>query len=319
MTEPDDIILTQEDAFNRYIPVVTIFFSLACIVLFIGINVEGKPDSWMPYRKWGAPQALDILNGDVWGMVTSSFLHVEIWHIGMNLYWFILFGKKIEFESSRTFSLVLVLTSAWISSCSQMAFSDSTGIGLSGIVYAQFGFLLLKGRTSEQYKYLDSRTINLFMFWLVLCVFLTRSGLWMVGNAAHIGGLLWGLALAFIGRFMKGIQWGLGLLYVSVMTSLIFWSPFSTLYLEKRAYELHLAMQIDEAVKVYRQILDRNPESEFAKLNLKQLELHKLMKKAYDLHAAQRYFEARVAYEKILKIDKDNAWAKENLQMLSGQ
>lgn len=313
------MIQPKEDIFRRYVPLVTVFFSLVSIVLFVGINLEGKLDSWMSYRKWGSPQAMEILSGDVWGMVTSSFLHVEIWHIAMNLYWFILFGKKIEFESGRAFCTILILSSAWISSCSQMSFSEANGIGLSGIVYAQFGFLLIKDKVAENYKYfMDRRTVNLFMFWLVFCVFLTRANIWNIGNAAHIGGLLWGLALGFISRFNKGVQWALSVLYLSFSTSLIFWSPFSTIYLEKLAYDLHMEQRIPEAVIAYRKILDRNPENEFAKMNLKQFEIHELMKQAYDLHAAQRYFEARVAYEKILKIDKDNAWAKENLKIMSG-
>lgn len=204
-----------------------------------------------------------------------------------------------------------------ISSLAQLSFSDTTGIGLSGIGYALFGFLFIKGKTKEDYKnYLDNKTINLFLFWLVLCVVLTGSGAWTVGNAAHTGGLLWGATIAYIAKFDKYIRWSIGFSYVAALVILIARSPFSTAYLSHQAYELHKNQKVNEAIEIYRLILKREPYSEFAKENLKQLELHQLEEKALDLHTNQQYGEARQLYNQILDIDKENQWAKENLKRL---
>jgi membrane associated rhomboid family serine protease len=311
---------TTDKTFKRYIPSVTAICCLASIVLFIGINVQGKFDTWDVYRKWGAPSATDIFEGDYWGLITSNFLHVEIWHIAFNLYWLWLFGKKIEFETNKAFYVLLILSSALVSSLAQLAFSDTTGIGLSGIGYALFGFLFVKSKTAEEYKnYLNKRTINLFLFWLALCIILTKTGAWTVGNAAHIGGLLWGALVAYTSKFDKYIQWATGLIYVAVLTILIFRSPFSTSYLSYQAYELHKEQKVDAAIEAYKKILKRDPDNEFAKENLKQLEVHQLEEKALELHTNQKYKEARQFYNQILSIDKDNAWAKENLSRLPSE
>ncbi|HYF29529.1 MAG TPA: rhomboid family intramembrane serine protease [Chitinophagaceae bacterium] len=290
---------------------------MASIALFIGINLEEQLDSWDTYRKWGAPSLTDIFNGDYWGLITSNFLHVEIWHIAFNLYWLWVLGRKIEQESSKGLYILLILSSALVSSLAQLAFSDNTGIGLSGIGYALFGYIVVKSRTDEAYKnYLDRNTIYLFIGWLALCVVLTKTGAWNIGNAAHIGGLLWGALLAFTARYARPVPWAAGIVYLASLTALIFYGFFSTAYLSHRAYELHVNRQDEEAMAVYRAILKVDPDNEFAKVNLKQLEMELLQDKAYDLHAQEKYSEARQVYNQILNLDKEHEWAKENLRRL---
>jgi membrane associated rhomboid family serine protease len=306
-----------DNTFKKYIPIVTAICCLISIALFIGINLEGKADSWEVYRKWGAPSVADIFSGDYWGLITSNFLHVEIWHIAFNLYWLWIFGKKIEFETNKVFYVFLILSAALMSSLAQLAFSDSTGIGLSGIGYTLFGYLFVKSKTCQEYKnYLHKKTINLFLFWLVLCVVLTKTGAWTVGNAAHIGGLLWGALLAYLSKHEKYLQWSAGSIYIALLIILILHGPFSTAYLSYKAYEFHKNQKLDEAIEVYKKILKRDPNNEFAKDNLKQLQLNQLEQKAFDLHSKQKYSEARPLYNQILTIDKDNQWAKENLSKL---
>ena len=67
---------------------------------------------------------------------------------------------------------------------------------------------------------------------------------------------------------------------------------------------------------LYRKILKIDPDSEFAKTNLKQIEIHQLQEKAAELHTNQKYQEARQVYNQILSIDQDNEWAKKNMGLL---
>ncbi|HEX6191747.1 MAG TPA: rhomboid family intramembrane serine protease [Chitinophagaceae bacterium] len=222
----------------------------------------------------------------------------------------------MEFELNKVFYFFLIMSSGLVSSMAQLSFS-TTGIGLSGIVYALFGYLFVKSKTSETYKdALDKRTTNLFLVWLVLCVILTRTGAWTVGNAAHIGGMLWGMLLAYASRYNRLVQLASGLIYLATLTALMIYGPFSTAYLSYKAYESHAAQKVEEAISIYKKILDRDPDSEFAKANLKQLEISQLQKEALDMHLQRKYREAEALYNKILSIDKDNEWTKENLKLL---
>ena len=176
------------------------------------------------------------------------------------------------------------------------------------------------GKTSEDYRnYIKNKTIYLFLFWLVLCVVLTRTGDMNVGNAAHIAGLLWGVILAYLSKYSWNVKWSAGFAFIAILVILIFYSPFSISYLSFQAHELHTHKKLDEAIEVYNKILHRDPDSEFAKVNLQQLELHKLQEKAFDSHTKQNYEEARQFYKQILLIDKNNQWAKENLKRLPAE
>lgn len=320
MTETTEIDQVTDPRFKKHIPILTVIVCLISIALFVGINLEGKLDNWEVYKKWGSPSSTDIFNGSYWGLISSNFLHTEIWHIGFNLYWLWFLGKKIEFESSKSFYALLIISSGLVSSTAQLSFSDDTGIGLSGICYSFFGFIYFKSKTTETYKnYIDKRTINLFVCWLVLCIVLTQTKAWTLGNAAHIGGLLWGVMIAYISRFQMEKQVVISVAVLASLTSMIFWTPFSTSYLSHKAYELHKDKKINEAIIIYKKILDRDSNNEFAKENLKQIEIQKLSEKAIRLHTDQKYEEARQVYNEILLIDKDNDWAKENLKRLPNE
>ncbi len=320
MTETLDITKPTDNSFKKYIPILTAICCLTSIVLFVGINLEGTLDNWEVYKKWGSPSVTDIFNGSYWGLISSNFLHTELWHITFNLYWLWIFGKKIEFESNKTYYGLLILSSALISSLAQLSFADTTGIGLSGIGYSLFGFIYIKSKTTEAYKnYLDKKTINLFAFWLVLCIILTQTKTWNVGNAAHIGGLFWGMTLAYISLLDKYKQWAVGLVLSTILASSIFWNPFSISWLSHQAFNFHKNQRVDEAMVVYKKILKIDRGNAFAKTNLKQLEIHKLQKKAVEFHTNQKYKEARELYNQILDVDKENEWAKKNLKILPNE
>ena len=317
MTEITEIDIPIENAFKKYIPIVTTACCVISIFLFLGINLEGKLDNWGVYNRWGAPNVIEIFNGSYWGLITTNFLHTQIWHIAFNLYWLWILGKKVEFETTKTFYILFIISAALVSSLSQIGFADTSGIGLSGIGYALFGFIFIKNKTTESYKnYLDKRTINLFLFWLVICLFLTHTNMLIVGNAAHIGGLLWGITLAYISKFKNYKQWAIGFSLICILFSSIFLNPFSISWLSHQAYELHKNQKIDKAIIIYKKILSRDPKSEFAKVNLKQLEITSLQKKSFDLHKALKYNEARKIYNEILILDSSNQWAKDNLNKL---
>ncbi len=306
-----------DSAFKKYIPILTSICGLLCIVLFVGVNLEDNRENWETYKKWGAPLSIDIFDGSYWGLITSNFLHIEIWHIGFNLYWLWILGKKIEFETSKIFYAIFIVSSAVVSSTVQLAFSSSTGIGISGVVYAFFGFIVVMSRITDKYKnYLEKKIVYQFAIWLVVCIILTQTGALAVANAAHISGLLWGMTIAYTSKFAYRIQWVVGVASLLFIGSSIFWSPFSTGYLSHKAYHLHNDKKLEEASEIYKEILHREPDNGFAQENLKVIEVSKMEENAYEFHSKGKYDEAREIYNQILNLDNDNEWARKNLEMI---
>lgn len=303
--------------YQKFVPAFTIACGLVCIGLFTGFNLDTKPATWDTYKHWGAPDSLEIFNGSYWGLITCNFLHTEWWHIAFNMYWFWLLGKKIEFESSHFFYGVLIFTSAWVSSVAQLSFGNATGIGLSGIVYAFFGYIFIKSAASETYKqFLDRRTINLFLSWLAIGVLLTRFNMISIGNAAHIAGLLWGMSVAYMSRFAVLKQAAAALVFILVLSSSVFWNPFSTSWYAYQAFQLHKDDKVDEAMIMYQKILDRDATNEFASGNLKMLKIYKQELEAVELTKKGYYDKARKIYNEILTLDRENKYAKEALELL---
>lgn len=256
-------------------PVLTIAGMVASIVLFIGINLEPTPLSWESYAAWGAPGPDDLFGGSWWGLLTSNLLHVEAWHIAFNLYWFWIFNSKIEAERSRLFCAFLLVSAALVSSSAQLAGSDGTGIGLSGVVYALMGYITIAARTDPRFgNVISKKLVQLFMGWLVLCIVLTGLDIFPVGNGAHVGGLLWGVLLAWLGERGRAVRWVSAAAVLGVVSSSIFWSPLSTGWLSHKALRAHTAGDLDAAMTAYRQILSRDPANEFARDNLELLEAY---------------------------------------------
>lgn len=318
MSEQQSIELPADLTFKKYIPVFTLICCIISVVLYVGINLEDNPTTGEALYKWGAPSVIDIFKGSYWGLISSNFLHIEFWHIGFNLYWIWVLGKKIEFECNKPYFILLILSAALISSLSQLSFSNSTGIGLSGIAYALFGFIYIRSKSNEAYQnYLDKRTVNLFFIWLLAGIILTKANIIAVGNAAHAGGMLWGMLMAYLTKFSDSKRLFGGLSVILIVSSSIYWNPVSTAFLSYQAYEFHKQEQVEKALPLYREILNRDKNDAFAKANIQQLEIYQLEKRAALFINKQKYGEAKKLYQEILTLDKHNEAAKANLAKIN--
>jgi membrane associated rhomboid family serine protease len=67
-------------------PVLAWLACAACVVVFVGLLDEPNRDSWDGLEKWGYFSIGKILDGSFWGLVTSTFVHLELWHLAFNLY-----------------------------------------------------------------------------------------------------------------------------------------------------------------------------------------------------------------------------------------
>ena len=141
----------------------------------------------------------NIMQGQIWRLVTPIFLHApwtggigSVLHIVFNLYWLRFLGSQIEAKIGWQRFLVIVLVSAVVSNVAQVLATGPNVVGISGVVYALFGYILVRKRDGYQ---LDQFIVILLFVFLVLDF--TGSGMFAnVAAWAHAGGLATG---AFIG------------------------------------------------------------------------------------------------------------------------
>ena len=204
--------------------------TLACgvwsIIVFLALN-STKDMSWLAAHRWGYYSTNDIFDGAWWSLITSAFVHLQLAHIFFNMYWLFILGPVLEREFGTLRFLGLVLGSAIASSGWQLATGDM-GIGFSGVGYALagFGWIAREHRPYLKGIFTD-RTLQLFAFWGVLCIFLDIFKIMPIGNVAHIVGFGFG-ALAALVMFKKSAlaTFGAIVLFAAAFVP-VYWCPKS--------------------------------------------------------------------------------------------
>lgn len=178
--------------------------------------------------EWGYLPAEEIWRGRVWPLWTTVLLHGGAVHLAFSVLWLWAFGGILEPMLGTARFAALCLVGAFVSSTAQLAASDSTGIGMSGLEYALFGFAWASPR-DERLEPLVSRNLVVFaLAWLVLCFVATWAGFYAIGNAAHLAGLVCGLLIGLARRPGWRAVGASGVLVLCAACVLVlFWCPWS--------------------------------------------------------------------------------------------
>ena len=142
------------------------------------------------------PMLHDVRRGQVWRLITPIFLHMGALHLIFNMIWLRDFGSQIERNRSSGFMLILVVVAAIVSNLAQYWWSELPFFGgMSGVVYALFGYVWIKGRFEPHLGMGVAHQTALFMLgWMVFCIIMPSLN---VANAAHVLGLVVGVAMAY--------------------------------------------------------------------------------------------------------------------------
>ncbi len=143
----------------------------------------------------------EIRGGEIWRLITPIFLHFGMFHIVFNLLWIWELGRIIESRHGAWALLGIVAISAALSNLGQYAFSGPLFGGMSGVVYACFGYVWISGLFNPTFGLrLRPPVVYILLGWLAVA----GSGVFSVfglhiANTAHVVGLICGLALAGAG------------------------------------------------------------------------------------------------------------------------
>jgi GlpG protein len=139
-----------------------------------------------------------VLQGQAWRLVTPIFMHVNIFHILFNMWWLRDLGTLIEIRRGTLRLAGLVLIAAVLSNLGEYLYEvrtadvASAAEGMSGVVYALFGYVWMKGLYEpEQGMIMHPNNVAIMIFWLFLCM---TGVIGPIANAAHVVGLAVGVA-----------------------------------------------------------------------------------------------------------------------------
>lgn len=155
------------------------------------------------------------LTHEPWRLITPIFLHgggagsqavaMGFVHIGFNMWMLYILGTALERALSWWYLLSLVLVSAAFSNLLQLYIAGPFFGGMSGVVYALFGYIWIRGKYDPGFPYrMPQQVVTFLLFWLVLGF----TGFMNMANGAHAGGLIvgavWGLfASGYLGRKLR--------------------------------------------------------------------------------------------------------------------
>jgi GlpG protein len=147
---------------------------------------------------------IEVRHGQVWRLITPIFLHFGPLHLIFNLFWLRDLGGMIERERGTPTLAWIVFVGAFLPNLAQYWAPTLKLIGagmpffggLSGVVYALFGYVWIKGKLQPSQRLgADPTTVYLMLGWLALTMFTDIMP--NIGNAAHLGGLSVGIAMAW--------------------------------------------------------------------------------------------------------------------------
>jgi len=150
---------------------------------------------------WGANSGPQTLDGQSWRLLSCTFLHIGLIHIGMNMFVLWQIGNILERLTGNVGFLVLYLGSGVIASLVSVYYNSSVvSAGASGAVFGTFGGLVaFLYRNSDGgldiFKPLLVSVSKILLLNLVLGFMIPG-----IDMAAHVGGLVAGLLLGAILR-----------------------------------------------------------------------------------------------------------------------
>jgi GlpG protein len=175
--------------------IVTIFLIVASIAVGI-VDLFSDPEAgrmWnLTIDHWESVEPLArVREGEIWRLVTPIFLHFGLFHLGFNMLWTWSLGNQVERNHGSLTLVALVLVSALAGNLGQYVISGPSFGGMSGVVYALFGFVWMNARFNRRYTYsIDGTTTVFIMLWFVACA----TGMFgPIANVGHGAGLVVGL------------------------------------------------------------------------------------------------------------------------------
>ena len=219
------------DVFSQKRIIFTNVISLICLVMYIIVGIYGNNIlnfSANVLVKFGANNILLVKNGEIWRLITCSFLHVGFIHFLLNMYSLRVIGPSVEGLIGKGKFVFIYLLSALSASLMSLVFMDSNivSVGASGAIFGLMGALLYFGYHYRLYlnDAIKTQIIPVIVFNLLIGFMI--SG---IDNGAHIGGLIGGyLATMAIGIKNKSEKrdmingWIVLILYLAFLSYIVF-------------------------------------------------------------------------------------------------
>ena len=196
-----------EDTFKPKKVYITNLLISICVFIFALMVVKGANPlgiNGLLLYLFGANVKEAVVGGEIFRLITSTFLHASLLHLLFNMYALYIIGNQLESYIGKIKFLIVYLVSAISGSLMSCVFTTGISVGASGAIFGLLGSLLYFGYHYRLYlgSVLKSQIIPLILINLIFGFMDPR-----IDNACHIGGLIGGylttMALGIKGKSSK--------------------------------------------------------------------------------------------------------------------
>jgi rhomboid protease GluP len=177
---------------------VTWFLAASCFIVFLAMVVRGVSPlepAGHAMHAWGANFGPDVaLNGELWRLGSSMFLHFGVIHLAMNLWCLLTAGPLVERFYGHSGFLALYILSGLGGAIASLVYHPTfLCAGASGAIFGVFGgllaFLLVRHHDVPMVllRQMRSSTLLFLVYNIGFGMLSTR-----IDMAAHLGGLISG-------------------------------------------------------------------------------------------------------------------------------
>ena len=158
-----------------------------------GAYVQGGVGTLAAHQAAPGFHLVGVANGEWWRMFTAMFLHVNFFHIAMNMYSLYFAGSILEQVIGRWRFLLLYLAAGLAGSAGALIYTpERPTVGASGAIFGILGALFVLER--RQHINTGGQVAGLIVINLII-TFVFNS---FISVGGHVGGLIGGIILMWV-------------------------------------------------------------------------------------------------------------------------
>lgn len=240
----------------KFTPMTYLLISINLIIFLFNFAAVRFSDSYLLTNAL-ALSHFNVVSGEFYRLLTSSFLHVTIDHFLFNIFALYILGKFTESLYGKFHLLIAYCLTGMLSSLFSLMFViEGISLGASGAVYGLLGIiivhLLVHGRINLKL------IIQIALIFVLISVFAQLFA--NINHFAHIGGLVSGVLLGVVFNPKRfGSKWFFGsfamLIILAVISYFVMTSKDSSQPFDDMAMEHIEKGEYEEALKIANEAL----------------------------------------------------------------
>lgn len=187
---------------GHYVTYVLIALNVLVFLAMVVSGVHIVEPTALDIFKWGGNMRDYTAGGEWWRLISSTFVHIGIVHLLLNMYALFMIGLFLEPVLGRWKYLAAYLSTGVLASLASLWWhADSVGAGASGAIFGVYGVFTALLTTNLIDKKMRKPLLQSMAVFVVYNLIYGLKG--EVDNAAHIGGLVSGFVLGYVYYFLQ--------------------------------------------------------------------------------------------------------------------